>query len=254
MAEDSNVRIVEWPKEQDLRLSHGFEDGAPLPVKVGFDGPIDVNVANGKEPLDVAMAMEVSARRPVPLCISLCEPICAKSDYRIDIAIFDQPVANIVVRGLTRLFNCDDESPSTPKQRCSDVNDLKEGQEFPDGLVIENDVKLTPMGGGALRVVSFGDPAATQKLAFPATGVRIDLPQPASQLSLTVNCYAGMSLDFVVFAGSAVAEQRTEPFSNEVKTLIFNRNGMTALEIRGGMNEAAVVQVCWSPEQGKIRG
>lgn len=254
MAEDSNVRIVEWPKEQDLRLAHGFEDGTLLPVKVGFDNAIDVNVSTGNDPLDVSMAMEVSARKPIPLCISLCEPICAKSDYRIDIAIFDQPVANIAVRGMTRLFNCDSEPCAKPEQSCSDVNDLKEGQEFPAGVTIGNNVRLATMGGGALRVVSWGDPAATQKLAFPASGVRIDLPEAASQVSLTVNCYAGMSLDFTVYAGGTVVEQRTESFANEVKTLVFNRNGMTAIEIEGGMNEAAFVQICWTPASATGHG
>lgn len=247
MAEDSTIRIEAWPKDQHLRLAHLFEDGEPCPVKVGFDGPLDVQVATGEKPLDVAMAMQVSARQPVPLCISLCEPICAKSDYRIDIAIFDQPVANILVRGLTRLFNCKDE-PNVGKEICVDMNRLKPDQELPAGTVIGDGIKLTPLGGGDLRAVTWGDPAGATKVTFPTAGVRIDLPEPAAQLRLTVNCYAGMSLDFTLYGGTVVLEQRSEPYSNEVKTLIFNRSGITAVEIKGGMNEAAIVEICRTPE------
>lgn len=44
----------------------------------------------------------------IPVCIRLCEPICARSEYSIDITVFDRPVASITVAGQTRLFNCDD--------------------------------------------------------------------------------------------------------------------------------------------------
>ncbi len=63
-----------------------------------------------KEPLNINSAMDstVSVRGQVPVCISLCEPICAKSEYSIGITIFDRPVATITISGLTRLFNCDE--------------------------------------------------------------------------------------------------------------------------------------------------
>jgi len=247
MADD--IRIEAWPKEQPLRLAHAFDDGEPLPVRVGFDSPVTVAVGPGETPLDVSMNMEVSARRPVPLCISLCEPICAKSDYRIDIAIFDQPVANIVIRGLTRLFNCKDEPGNDAKEFCVDMNRLKPEQELPDGAELGNGVKARPAAGGTLRTVSFGDPAGATKLAFPTSGLRLDLPRPANQVRLQLNCYAGMALDVTIFGGATVLEQRTEPFSNELKTLVFNRNGITAVEITGGMNEAALVEICFTPEK-----
>ena len=61
-----------------------------------------------KEPLNINAAMDssVAVRGDVPICIRLCEPICAKSEYAIGITIFDRPVATITVSGLTRLFNC----------------------------------------------------------------------------------------------------------------------------------------------------
>jgi hypothetical protein len=73
MADDQSLRtvkIVQWP-EHAFALTHNF-----------------------------------SAREPVPVCISVCEPICAQSEYTIGIEIFDRPVAAITVRGMTRLFNC----------------------------------------------------------------------------------------------------------------------------------------------------
>lgn len=62
-----------------------------------------------KEPASVNMSMDsaLTLRSEVPLCIRLCEPICAKSDYSIGITIFDRPVATISISGITRLFNCD---------------------------------------------------------------------------------------------------------------------------------------------------
>jgi hypothetical protein len=42
------------------------------------------------------------------LCITVCEPICAQSDYTIAIDIFDKPVASITVRGNTKFYACPD--------------------------------------------------------------------------------------------------------------------------------------------------
>lgn len=68
MAEPSQVHIVAWPKD----------------------------------------AISVAVREPIPVCIKLCEPICARSEYTIGIDIFDRPVAAITVKGLTKLFGCDE--------------------------------------------------------------------------------------------------------------------------------------------------
>ncbi len=84
MAEDHNVHIVEWPKEGTARLEHLFND----------------------KPLQVSMLHNQG--QAVPLCIKLCEPICAESNYRIGINLLGQPFAEIVIKGVTRLFNCRD--------------------------------------------------------------------------------------------------------------------------------------------------
>ncbi|MGN6510805.1 MAG: hypothetical protein ACTHLD_15175 [Chitinophaga sp.] len=96
MAEDHNVHIVAWPKEGAARLEHLFND----------------------KPLQVSMLHNQG--QAVPLCIKLCEPICAESNYRIGINLLGQPFAEIVIRGVTRLFNCKDgndrpnDNPGTP--------------------------------------------------------------------------------------------------------------------------------------------
>jgi hypothetical protein len=108
--EENNVHILEWP-EQPAKLEHQFNSENPCPVSIAFqDTPARVAIQTSPEdPLNVDMAMHVSANDPLPVCIQLCEPICAQSDYQIGIVIFDRPVATITIRGLTRLFNCEKE-------------------------------------------------------------------------------------------------------------------------------------------------
>ena len=107
---EQDVKIHAWPKEP-AGLTHHFAADQPCPVSISFDGaPARVAVETAADdPIHVDMAMNLSARRPLPICISVCEPICAESEYVIGIQIFDRPVAAITVRGRTRLFNCNDE-------------------------------------------------------------------------------------------------------------------------------------------------
>jgi hypothetical protein len=71
---DNTVRIAAWPEQ-------------PLALNASTD-------------------QTVSFRGDIPVCIRICEPICARSDYAVGITLFDRPVASIAVRGETRLFNC----------------------------------------------------------------------------------------------------------------------------------------------------
>jgi hypothetical protein len=61
-----------------------------------------------EQPLTTRQTSEqtVSFRGEVPVCIRVCEPICARSDYTIGITVFDRPVASITVSGTTRIENC----------------------------------------------------------------------------------------------------------------------------------------------------
>ncbi len=95
------VRIVEWPKGPAL-LDHRFDAEAPAHVVVSSD----------ERQFQVDMDMNLAAKGIIPVCIQVCEPICAESEYTIAIDVFDRPVAAITIKGLTRLFNCrDDKSP-----------------------------------------------------------------------------------------------------------------------------------------------
>ena len=105
MADEHQVQIVGWPPEP-ARLEHHISPGEEFPVSISFeDTPARVSVSTpGRHPLGVTMNMSLRGLETLPLCISLCEPICAESDYRIGIAVFDRPVITIHVRGITRLF------------------------------------------------------------------------------------------------------------------------------------------------------
>ena len=105
MAEEKSVRIVKWPPEA-MSLGHRFDPAQPAPVTVRFE-PVPANVVvSTSKPVDVDMNMHLWARQSIPFCIRLCEPLCVKSDYRIGIRLFDQPIISISVRGMTRLYNC----------------------------------------------------------------------------------------------------------------------------------------------------
>lgn len=98
------VRIVEWP-DDPARLDHRFD----------ADRPAHVVVRSDERAFQVDMDMNLRAREMIPVCIQVCEPICAESNYTIAIDVFDRPVASITIKGLTRLFNCrDDKSPPPP--------------------------------------------------------------------------------------------------------------------------------------------
>jgi hypothetical protein len=60
-----------------------------------------------EEQVQVVRFVEVP-KEPFPVCIKVCEPICAQSDYTVGVTIFDRPVASITLQGLTRIFNCTD--------------------------------------------------------------------------------------------------------------------------------------------------
>jgi hypothetical protein len=109
-----------------------------------------------------------------------------------------------------------------------------------------NGLKFIPLKD-PLRASPIGDPQGATKLAFPPSGLRIEFPGAVENVTLTVNNYAGPSLDFAVFSGGTLLEKFTEPISNEVKTLELAHSGVTAVEISGGNNESALVQVCFTP-------
>ncbi len=108
--EEKNVKIVSWPLQSAI-MEHAFTLEEPCPVNVTFgEKPVKANISTqDQQELAVNMNMNVSADEPVPFCIKLCQPICVQSTYTIRIVLFDQPVATITIRGLTKLFNSQEE-------------------------------------------------------------------------------------------------------------------------------------------------
>ena len=99
--EENIVHIVEWPKEAAI-LEHNF----PKPIDVNIPDPVGLNMYNSEDkPLYLNMDL-LGGRTGLPICIKLCEPICAESNYKISLNLMGQPFAEVVVQGITRLFNC----------------------------------------------------------------------------------------------------------------------------------------------------
>jgi hypothetical protein len=108
--QEKNIKILNWPDEP-AQVEHHLKQDEPIPVSVSFgESPANVIVhTSPKQPFFVDMAMKLAAKETIPVCIKLCEPICAESNYVIRITLFDRPVAAITIRGITRLFNCEEE-------------------------------------------------------------------------------------------------------------------------------------------------
>lgn len=108
MAEENDIRIISWP-ESPATVRHELVLNEPIPVGVSFaDKPANVVVSNSpKQPLNVNMNMILSALKRFPVCLSVCEPICIKSGYSVQISIFDRPVVSITVKGQTVISSCD---------------------------------------------------------------------------------------------------------------------------------------------------
>ncbi len=103
--EEEIIRIREWPRDQKALLDHTFPE------------PVEVTMTNDeKDPFFVNMNMNMAGQnnQPIPVCIKLCEPICAESNYRVGIHLFGQPFAEIVVRGITKVFSCDKKDMEQP--------------------------------------------------------------------------------------------------------------------------------------------
>jgi hypothetical protein len=242
-SDETNVTIVSWPKEP-VTVEHHTAPEEPCAVSIAFaETPARVIVATDpKQPVSVDMKMQVTAREPVPICIKLCEPICAKSDYTIGINIFDNPFASINIRGMTRLYNCHEQPDPVPERVCTGFDKLEVGSVFTEPFVHEG-LTFSPLGE-QVRAATFGEPAGRIKLAFPREGLRVDFSQPVEDVLLTINNYASPQLTITAYAGSAVLTQFPVTIDGTVRDVTISETGITALTITGGDNEAGLVQVC----------
>jgi hypothetical protein len=49
----------------------------------------------------------MTVREMLPVCLQLCEPVCAQSEYQITVSLLGNTLATIAIKGLTRLSNCE---------------------------------------------------------------------------------------------------------------------------------------------------
>jgi hypothetical protein len=245
--DETKVTIVAWPQEAAV-LEHHFSAEEPCPVSISFtDTPARVVVATApQQPLAVDMAMRVTAREPIPLCLKVCEPICVRSDYKIGINIFDNPVASIFVRGMTKIQSCN-EVP-VQERHCVGFDTVKVATVFAAPFTHEG-LTYSPLGGSELRAATFGEPAGRTKLVFMNAGLRVEFPQPVEDVLLTINNYAHPELTISAYAGTDLLTQFGVSIANTVKEVTLSQTGITALTITGGDNEAGLVEICYRPMQ-----
>jgi len=243
--EENNVKILTWPKDP-AKLEHRFNSEQPCPVTISFgESTAHVVIENSsKNPFNVDMKMNLLAGNTIPVCVKLCEPICVKSDYTIGIDIFDRPVGTIRIKGLSRLFNCKTSDDQTTKPTCVDFGNLKLGTSFENPFTFEM-LKFSPLGS-PLKVVDLGEPNGRLKLLIPASGMRIDFPMPVNEVVLTINNYSGSKdLTITIFSGVSVLDSITETIDGTVKECQLTYDSITSVEIKGGRNEASLIQVCY---------
>ena len=99
--EDQNVNIVRWPALETVFLK---------PVDINIPNPVGLNMFN-KEEQPLYLNMNIKEGNTLPVCIKLCEPICAESNYKIGLSLMGQPFIEVVIQGITRIFNCRDKTP-----------------------------------------------------------------------------------------------------------------------------------------------
>lgn len=191
--QNKNVNIVSWPTKNKAKLEHSFNSEKPCPVSIRFDeDSADMRLnTSPKEPMHVAMNMDVSAQEPFPVSFKLGESICASSEYAVGFQIFDHHVATVRLKGLTKLFGCGqndencpgNEPPEVPKKVCVDWRDELERRVVPSGEVKKG---FTFESENEMYVVQWQD---IGHLVITRDGLRIQLPFPASLVEAQISHY-----------------------------------------------------------------
>lgn len=238
----NHVHIVSWPKEP-AKLEHQFKKGSPAEVDIKFEKePANVVIQNWpKEAMNVDMDMFLKVKEPVPVCISLCEPICAKSDYTISINFLDRPVGSVSIKGITKLFNCFESE--RPKPVCVEFREIKEGTVIKDVLT-HYGLKFIPVTDQLLAITG-GDPEGVNKLRFSDEGIKIVFPYPVDKVSLKMFSQADEAIHFEIYNENELLKTIDESIGEEARTIEINQEDMISIIISGGSGEAALVEVCY---------
>lgn len=243
MAEEKIISIKEWPKQKAL-LEHYFKLDEPCPVSIIFeDKPAHVKVSNEREDaFNVAMNMNLKVVDEIPVCIRICEPICAVSDYSIGIELLGQPLASIRVKGQTRLANCKEDPVITAQ--CVDFIGLNPKEN--KSPLTHKGLQFTPLNEAAtVNLTTMGLPNNQLKLSIPNEGIRIDFPTAVRNVSMTIVNFGNPVIEVNSFFNASLISNQSEMIQNTTATFSVNGEPITAIEIKGGSNEAALVEVCF---------
>jgi hypothetical protein len=243
MAEEKIISIKAWPKQKAL-LEHYFKLDEPCPVSIIFDdAPAHVKVSNEREDaFNVDMNMNLKVTDEIPVCIRICEPICAVSDYSIGIELLGQPLASIRIKGQTKLANCKEDPVITAQ--CIDFIGLDPKQN--KAPLTHKGVQFTPLNDAAtINLTTMGLPNNQLKLSIPDAGMRIDFTQAVRNVSMTVVNFGNPVIEVNSFFNANLIANQSEMIQNTTATFQVNGQPITAIEIKGGSNEAAIVEVCF---------
>lgn len=249
MAEEKHIRILEWPKEK-ARLEHYFQVDKPCPVSIVFEeNPAYVHLKTDPErPIDVNMDMNLKAVEDIPLCIKICEPICATSSYEIGINLLGSPLASITVNGTTVLAECKDTSGPGADEECIDFIDADPKKDM-NPPYKDKIVTINPLSGSGPFVFSTsGAPAGQMKLKIPDTGLDLRFDQPVKYLELLVTNYGNPAMQFTTFRNNAIVQDTTEIIENQHRTITLPDGPVDQIHIKGGSNEASLSSVCYIRE------
>lgn len=243
MAEEKIISIKAWPKQKAL-LEHYFKLDEPCPVSIIFDdAPAHVKVSNEREDaFNVDMNMNLKVTDEIPVCIRICEPICAVSDYSIGIELLGQPLASIRIKGQTKLANCKEDPVITAQ--CIDFIGLDPKQN--KAPLTHKGVQFTPLNDAAtINLTTMGLPNNQLKLSIPDAGMRIDFPKAVRNVSMTVVNFGNPVIEVNSFFNANLIANQSEMIQNTTATFQVNGQPITAIEIKGGSNEAAIAEVCF---------
>ena len=241
--EEKKVHIESWP-EGSAKVEHEFKMEEPCPVAIYFTKPpANVAIHTSKEtPFYVDMKMNLVAKDTIPVCIKLCEPICVDSDYKVGLQLFNLRIGEINLKGRTRLFNCPEEEK--PELTCVDFHTMKPKMEFETPFTYQ-DLRFSPLDN-KLWISEIGAPPGKSKLTFPHEGMRIDFPHPVNNIRVTLNNYGDPELYLSLYGESGLLGEFTEVVHNEVRDISISQPGITAFALKGGSNEASLIEICYS--------
>lgn len=249
MAEEKHIRILEWPKEK-AKLEHYFQVDKPCPVSIIFEeNPAHVHLKTDPDrPLDVNMDMNLKAVDDIPLCIKICEPICATSNYEIGINLLGSPLASITVNGRTVLAECKDTGEPVNEKECIDFIDADPKKDIKPPYK-DKTVTINPLSvSGPFVFSTSGAPAGQMKLKIPDTGLVLLFEQPVNNLELLVTNYGNPTIQFTTFRNNTVLQDTTEIIENRQQIVMLPDGPVDQIHIKGGSNEASLSSVCYIRE------